>query len=182
MDEKRKKHLEALLRHIEIVQGACQLLGKRLIEAGESEFGRILIANGLVHDQSKLIGIEWEYLVRDEDPEKIELAIQQHWTSNPHHPEYWGGMNQMPRIYIAEMVCDIYARSSEFGTDLRQWVKTEAAKKYNMSVQGKAYKQIKQFIDILLDDPFKPVDVTASKTKPNKASKKNGNSNGNSTG
>jgi hypothetical protein len=139
-------------------------LGERLIESGEIAFGLALIANGLKHDQSKLHGIEWSFLMRvEKDDAKakdyLKIAWQQHVQTNEHHPEYWGedGMSEMPRIFIAEMVCDWYARSQEMGTDLRGWIKDDATKKYDMSLQGKSYKQVKSFVDMLLDPEFKPI-------------------------
>ena len=36
---------------------------------------------------------------------EYELAWEHHWKNNEHHPEYWGG-NDMPYIYILEMICD----------------------------------------------------------------------------
>ena len=149
-----EKHLKSLVRHIKIVQDAGQILGERLVDGGETEFGKILIANTLSHDQSKFFGVEWDYLRRGEDADSLSKAMNQHLSTNRHHPEYWGGINEMPRIYIAEMCCDIYSRSTEMGTDLRQWIKGDAVQKYDMSLQGKAYKTIKFFIDLLLDDTF----------------------------
>jgi len=149
-----QKYLRSVLRHIGLVQDACKLLGEKFIEKGEVDFGRILIANGFKHDNSKLYGIEWEYLNTESDPEKLRLAHHQHVTTNPHHPEYWGGVEQMPRICVAEMVCDLFARSTEFGTDLREWIKTEFVKKHSLSPNGKCYRAIKEFVDMLLDKPF----------------------------
>ena len=155
IEELRLKHLQALLRHIKLVQAATQLLGERLIELGEIELGRIVIANGFKHDNSKFTGIEWYHLIRDSDGNgDTKLALQQHWTSNEHHPEYWGGINEMPRVYLAEMICDCYARSTEQGTDLRKWIKEIATEKFGFTVQGNVYKQIKGFVDLLLDEPF----------------------------
>ena len=61
----------------------------------------------------------------------------------------------MPKVYVAEMVCDWYARSSEFGNDLRDWIKDKATKKFDMTVQSRVYKEIKDMVDILLDVTFK---------------------------
>lgn len=134
------------------------MLGQRLIKEGEVPFGLELIANGNIHDNSKFHGIEWLYMHDDvlkDDPTKFKMALQQHITTNKHHPECWaGGIDGMPRIYIAEMVCDWHARSSEFGTDLREWIKDKACKKFSMSCSGKIYKQIKDFLDLLLDRSF----------------------------
>ena len=157
LDDSRRKHLDALIRHIKLVQDASQLMGKRLIEAGDPEFAVILIANSLSHDKSKFHGIEWNHLVREENKELLQKALDQHYCTNEHHPEYWGGIADMPRIYIAEMVCDIYARSAEQGTDLRGWIKDVAVPKYNMTVRSKPYRIIKEFLDLLLEERFKKV-------------------------
>jgi hypothetical protein len=153
------KRRDALLRHIEHVRQNCTLLGERLIEKGEAELGHNLIANGHIHDNSKFHGIEWLYLHGDlmtgDRKAETELAIQQHILSNPHHPEYWGSIHEVPRLFVAEMVCDWSARSSEFGNNLRDWTKDKATKKFNMTVQSKVYREIKEFTDILLDPSFK---------------------------
>jgi hypothetical protein len=157
-------HLDLILRHINHVREGCLLLGERLIENGQESFGRSLIANGFVHDNSKFYGIEWLYLredIKDSEPDKFVLALQQHITTNQHHPEFWPEIECMPPLYIAEMVVDWKARSSEFGTDLRSWVKDKACRKYHISTQGKLYKQIKDFMDLLLERKF--IDGISSK-------------------
>ncbi|MFW6173261.1 MAG: DUF5662 family protein [Elusimicrobiota bacterium] len=155
-----KHKIDNLIRHIENVRNACILLGKRLIDRGEIAFGKQLICNSMAHDISKFSGIEWEYLVKADPHEEISgdslsMAMHQHVMTNDHHPEKWGKIDEMPRLAIAEMVCDLYARSSEFATDLRQYIKTEFAPKHNLSLRGKGYKSMKFFIDILLDAPLK---------------------------
>jgi len=157
LNDSRRKHLSALIRHIKLVQDAAQLLGERLIDAGDPDFAIILIANSLKHDKSKFHGIEWDHLIRDESEELLLKALHQHYCTNEHHPEFWGDITDMPRIYIAEMVCDIYARSAEQGTDLRQWIKDVALDKYKMTVQSKPYRTIKEFTDLLLEEKFKKV-------------------------
>lgn len=59
--EIEKQRLRSVLRHIQGVQANCNELAFRLSENGEDDFARQLIANGLIHDNSKLSGIEWEY-------------------------------------------------------------------------------------------------------------------------
>ena len=54
--------VRAIARHIRNVEDNCLLLGEKLIESGEIDLGRQLIANGMVHDESKFHGIEFEYL------------------------------------------------------------------------------------------------------------------------
>jgi hypothetical protein len=151
------EHIDNLTRHIDLVRYNCLLLGKRLIEKNEVQFGVQLIARGFKHDVSKFTGIEWDFLHNGPDvPDKeLKYAIDVHQSGNDHHPEYWGGLEEMPRIAIAEMVCDWYARAQEFGTSLREWIDEKAVSKYNINRRGKQFKWIKEFVDILLQDSFK---------------------------
>ena len=153
------KHLKALIRHIDNVRSNCCKLAEALIDNGEEILGLQLIANGYEHDNSKFHGIEWLYLnevTKEKNPPLFNAALIQHVTTNKHHPEAWtNGIHDMNRLYKAEMICDWSARSSEFGTDLRDFVKNEATKRYDMTVQSKTYKEIKDLMDMLLDSPFK---------------------------
>jgi len=159
------RKLNNLQRHIRKVQDAIQILSERLIARGEIDFSKIILANSMTHDLSKFGGIEWEYLVKEDsqidmDGDKLEMAIYQHVMTNDHHPERWGGIDHMPREAIAEMVCDLYARSQEAGTDLMKYIKEVFVKKHNMSFKGKGYKTMKFFMDILVDKPLKPLQPT----------------------
>lgn len=151
-----EEHLDNLIRHIELVREATVLLGKRLIKEGEWDFGRLLIARGHVHDAGKFYGIQWDYMHagKDVDREKLELAIQEHNKTEEHHPEFWGGIHKMPEIAVAEMVCDWYARSQEFGTSLRDWIQQTAMKRWEIEENGQQYQWICRFLSLLLEDPF----------------------------
>lgn len=149
-----KEKVEKLLRHISNVQEACYLLGKKLIERGEIEFGIQLIAAGQVHDHSKWSGIEFDFLIQGNFNGEAKLAAQHHSRSNHHHFEYWGSPDLIPKIYIAEFVCDIFSRAAEFGTDVREYIKEKALPRYKISPQSKVYKWIKEFLDLLLEKPF----------------------------
>lgn len=153
-----QKQLDLLIRHINNVRESCIVLGERLQEKGEIELGRNLIANGFIHDNSKFHGIEWLYLnseTKEKDPDLFLLAANQHITTNFHHPEYWGSIHEVPRIYLCEMVADWRSRSSEFGNDLRMWIKDKACEKYDMSIHSDTYKEIMEFVEILLEPSFK---------------------------
>jgi hypothetical protein len=151
-----EEHIDSLVRHIERVRAACLLLGKRLMAQGRQTFGRLLIARGFVHDASKFYGIEWELLHAGAGApqDKLQLAIEHHRHTNPHHPEYWGGFDSMPEICIAEMVCDWFARSQEFGTDLRQWIRESAVPRYQIDLEGERWRWIEGFLDLLVGKPF----------------------------
>ena len=120
------------------------------------ELGRILIAHGFTHDASKFQGIEWEYLHAGRDVPKdcLELAMKHHTRTNPHHPEYWGGFEQMPEVYVAEMACDWYARAMEFGTGLRDWIASTAVGRFGIDTNGERYRWLTGFVDMLLEDQF----------------------------
>ena len=159
MSPEDEKHLKSLLRHVDNVRQASLLLGERIIERGEEKLGIDLITNGQIHDYSKFRGSEWLYLrpeLLDSDKKNLfESSKNQHVMTNPHHPEYWGSIHQMPRLYIAEMVCDWSARSHEQGNDLRDWIKEKATKTFDMTVQSRVYREIKFFVDLLLEPAFK---------------------------
>ena len=149
--------IDDLVRHIDRVREVCLLLGKRLMAGGRQHFGRLLIAHGYVHDASKFYGIEWDYLHagRDVLEEKMTLAIEHHRHTNPHHPEHWGGIDNMPEIYVAEMVCDWFARSQEFGTDLRQWIRQTAVPRYGIDPASQVGRWIEDFVELLLAKPYR---------------------------
>jgi hypothetical protein len=62
------------------------------------------------HDESKFSEEEFEPYAqkwfgdKKKTPE-YEEAWKHHWMNNEHHPEYWLG-EDMPYIYILEMICD----------------------------------------------------------------------------
>lgn len=148
--------IDDLAGHIRRVQDNARTLATGLIDQGRSEFARVLLAKASVHDASKWHGIEWQYLHKgpDVDPAGLRAAIEQHQKTNDHHPEYWGGFENMPEICIAEMVCDWLARSQEFATDLREWVKKTAAERYGFHKVPQQAARVDQFIALLLPAKF----------------------------
>ena len=75
------------------------------------------------HDESKFSEEEFEPYAKKwfgdgvKTPE-YEEAWKHHWMNNEHHPEYWLG-EDMPYIYILEMLCDWGSFSIDKG-DLRE--------------------------------------------------------------
>ena len=62
------------------------------------------------HDESKFSEEEFEPYAQKwfgdgKKTREYELAWEHHWSNNEHHPEYWDG-EDMPYIYILEMICD----------------------------------------------------------------------------
>jgi hypothetical protein len=144
--------IELVFNHIQNVQRGCYKLGLKLMKRGEIELGRNLIANGQIHDNSKFKGIEFAHLFHS-DPLLSEV-IKHHQSVNPHHPEYWGSIHDMPKVYVAEMVCDWYARSTEFGTGIREWIDNKATQKFSFSPEDPVYKTIQEMLALLLEPSF----------------------------
>jgi hypothetical protein len=62
------------------------------------------------HDESKFSEPEFEPYAQKwcgdgKKTREYELAWEHHYMNNEHHPEYWDG-EDMPYIYILEMICD----------------------------------------------------------------------------
>lgn len=161
--ERTMEKVRALTRHIRNVEDNCLILGERLIISGEIDLGHHLIANGFVHDASKFSGIEWDELVigtpteKEENKLKLKMAVNHHKSTNSHHPEFWGTIEKMPSVYLAECVADWKARSEEFGTSLREWVDEEATKRFKFTKDSDVYKEISKYVDLLCGVPFKNV-------------------------
>jgi Family of unknown function (DUF5662) len=144
--------VELVLAHIQNVQRYTQKLGLKLIKRGDVELGRNLIANGLQHDRSKFTGIEFDHLFYG-DP-LLQDVVKHHSATNTHHPEHWGGIKLMPRLFIAEMVCDWHSRSTEFGGSTHDWIVQTATKKYDFALEDEVYKTIMEFLELLLERSF----------------------------
>ena len=157
MDKERKiEKLERLIRHKREVLDNCILLAENIVkeDGREFDFARRLVANAFVHDTTKLTTtIEWNHLTdSDEDgDDMLAVAIREHNESNMHHPESWDGIKNMPRVYVAEMVCDWKARSSELGTDLCEWIDTKATKRWGFTKRDKVHKDIMWFVNLLIE-------------------------------
>jgi len=150
--------LEKLAKHIHHVQESATILAERCIQTGNTNLGIALMQNAARHDNSKYSGIELRYLVLDEtdNGELIRLAVDHHNKTNLHHPEAWvGGIKEMSDLYMMEMVCDWRARSTEFGTDLREWIAECATEKFSFRKNDRVFKDIQKYLRIILDMPFK---------------------------
>jgi len=147
-----EQKIEVVLSHIKNVQRNCIKLGMCFIKNGDIELGRNLIANGMIHDNSKFKGIEWEHLFKGSYI--LKDVVSHHNTTNPHHPEFWGSIHDMPRLYVAEMVCDVTARSQEFGSGVREWIYETAVDKYDFKMTDEVGLLIADYLDLLLEKPF----------------------------
>jgi hypothetical protein len=141
-----------VLNHIQNVQRNCYKLGIKLIKIGEIELGKHLIANGQIHDNSKFKGMEFDHLIAGS--QFLKEVAKHHASLNPHHPQYWGRIQNMPEEYLAEMVCDCYARSTEFGTSIFEWFDERAPIIYEYTLNDDVYHKIKYYLGLILEPAF----------------------------
>jgi hypothetical protein len=150
-----QQKVKKLLEHIGLVRMNCEKLGMWMIEQGDTKSGIALIANGQKHDYSKFVDIEFDHLWPHVDSQLFSKAHSRHVATNKHHPEYWGTIQRMSKLHIAEMVCDWKARATEFGTCLADWINDEATIRFKFTREEPVYKLIMLYVDALCDKPFK---------------------------
>ena len=110
LDGYQQEYLEYVTAHKERVEEFSKWLLSTcpdLFEGVDVEAFKEVIKE---HDESKFSEEEFEpyakkwHLDGIKTPE-YEAAWEHHWQNNEHHPEYWLG-EDMPYIYILEMICD----------------------------------------------------------------------------
>lgn len=144
-------NINMIIRHIKKVEDNCNLLAKKLSKENHA-LALKLIQLGRIHDASKFDDFEFKHLHK-ESPH-FTAALQMHHIKNPHHPEHWQNIAQMPDEYLAEMVCDCVARAQEFGTDARIWFRDTATIKYNFSYDDETGLKIQKYLNLLLTPSF----------------------------
>ena len=105
--EENKKYI---LEHKERVQQFADWLKENLPELFEDMDIEIFDDIIAEHDDSKFSEEEFEpyaqkWFGNGEKTLEYEEAWKHHWMNNEHHPEFWLG-EDMPYIYILEMLCD----------------------------------------------------------------------------
>lgn len=118
------------------------------------------------HDDSKFSEEEFEPYAQKwfGDGKKTleyEEAWKHHWMNNEHHPEYWLG-EDMPLIYILEMICDWGSFSIKSGNmhELSEFYYTKARddEEKNLSDNTKA----------IIEDSISKIDSIIKPTKNKK--------------
>lgn len=148
--------------HKQIVLDKCLLLAEYFIRNDNMELGLNLIRRGATHDNSKFSKEEFDKLVNiiSSDTEKCfrdaktklneteRKAIEHHWKSNRHHPEYFDNSDDMTELDIIEMVCDWAARSEQYGTNLIDFVKERQHNRFKFSAE--LYNKIEMYCELIV--------------------------------
>ena len=147
--------IDKLINHIRNVQDNALILGKKLIEKGDTLLGKRLIINSMSHDLSKFSGIEFDNLHKEAEKDDLKEAIYQHNSTNLHHPEASNGVANMDEVFICEFTCDTLARAQELASDYLDWLSNDAAKRYNFTTKSQFYKKVVKYYNLIIDNPFK---------------------------
>ncbi len=104
------------------------------------------------HDGSKLSEEEFEHYAKkwfsgEETPE-YEEARQHHWMNNEHHPEFWQG-EDVPYIYILEMICDWFVDSGGSVEKLIDFYNTEIRDDKEKNLSDATKEIIEEILDKL---------------------------------
>jgi hypothetical protein len=110
MEDYQENYKTYVLEHKERVKQFASWLKENLPEVFEDvdidAFDEVISE----HDESKFSEEEFEpyaqkWFGNGEKTLEYKEAWKHHWMNNEHHPEYWLGQD-MPYIYILEMLCD----------------------------------------------------------------------------
>lgn len=161
--QKLEEEIEITLKKVEIIQRHkqkiienCEIIGKKLIEAGEILLGIRLISNSYVHDNSKFDSpLQFNYLFQTENKEMLKLAVEEHSSTENHHANFYEDVNSIPACKIAEIIADLAARSAEQGTSLKDYLEDIYYPKYNIKQNSRMDKYIRKFVNLLLEEKFK---------------------------
>ena len=121
---KREEYTEYINNHISNVKIAFDRYGEILAKKLNVPLS-LLKQNIELHDNSKFSEEEFEAYrqyfypcsFEEKDERKFNIAWDHHYQNNKHHPEYWvfnNELQEMPNIWIAEMLLDWEAMSINF--------------------------------------------------------------------
>lgn len=139
LENKEYEYTQYILDHIANVKSAFYKYGDRLCQ--ELNINKMELEKNIYeHDMSKFSSEEFDayrnyfypYSNEEKDEDAFELAWEHHYKNNKHHPQYWcnnGKIEDMPNIYIAEMLCDWQAMKMKFGGSNYDYYMEERDKK-----------------------------------------------------
>ena len=150
------------ITHKKIVLDAGFKIAEYFFENNQTELGIKILQRVAVHDNSKFSKKELEnlseiyksdecfknakYTLSEKERNNIEL----HWKHNTHHPEHFEDIEDMSKVDIVEMVCDWYARSVQYETDLLEFINTRQTTRFNFPEH--IWEEILYYANILLKE------------------------------
>lgn len=162
MDLKNKEavmaHLEDTITHKQFILSSGLIMIRYLFDNERISDALDLAKRISVHDHSKLASDEIDHFIQmpikkkgrkpngrlTEDQRKL---LKIHWSKNRHHPEFHEDYTQMTEIDVLEMVCDWHARSTQFESNLMEFV--EDVVKERFKFDDEFYKKVYDYCMIL---------------------------------
>jgi hypothetical protein len=153
LDGYQEEYRNYIIAHKERVTKFADWLKENCIEVFEGvdleAFDEVIAE----HDESKFGEEEFEayaqhfYGSKDNDFE-FEEAWKHHWMNNEHHPEFWLG-EDMPLIYILEMLCDWGSFSVEKGdySELSKYYYSQAKDDEEKNLSDNTKKIIEEILE-----------------------------------
>ena len=130
--------------HKEYVKKSAEKLIRYLTKEGATNHANLLRQRAQVHDDSKMSFTDEMHALSRIINDKTTLkdasaqlspikkdAIALHWKHNSHHPEHYDSVIDMTKIDIMEMCCDWHARSTQYKTDLLEFVKKQQEERFH---------------------------------------------------
>ncbi len=162
MENKFERCKNYILGHRALVEKGFEILQPLLKDYLSDAEMELLKSNIKVHDESKFSSDEFFARVNyyhgeksEENLKKLKSAEEKHKTTNPHHPEYWAAKNEeMPRVYIVEMVLDMWT----FGlrdNNPREIFDFYEKNKDEMPLLGSSRKELERvlkMVDVAIDE------------------------------
>lgn len=160
--DKIKKYIDDLLVHKQYMLESCNKMVKWLLNNNQEVLAIELVERAIIHDNSKFTDEEMDalgklyetkeplvnpdHILEDSDKD----LIRTHWKNNRHHPEYFDKITDMMEIDIIEMVCDWYARSNQFGTDLMEFVHKRQENRFHFP--NEIYRKVIKYCNIMINN------------------------------
>lgn len=160
MNELEKMFQDTFI-HKGYVTKSCKKLANYLMSKDIENHAMALMERAKVHDNSKITCedelralsgiIEDKSCLRDASSRLSQLkldAIKLHHKHNAHHPEHFKNCEDMTKLDIMEMCCDWHARSTQYGTDLIEFVKIRQEDRFHFP--QRMYEEILYYCNILI--------------------------------
>ncbi|MBO5179225.1 MAG: hypothetical protein J6B87_02630 [Clostridia bacterium] len=139
-----EKTFRDVVIHKEYVKKSAEKLIHYLTKEGATSHANLLRQRAQIHDDSKMSCIDEMHALSRIINDKTTLrdasaqlspikkdAIALHWKHNSHHPEHFDSVIDMTKIDIMEMCCDWHARSTQYKTDLLEFVKKQQEERFH---------------------------------------------------
>ena len=159
MEERVLNYINDTITHKKYFMESAMRMSKVLLEENKEELAIELLKRAAYHDNSKfdkdemcsLSAISCKKALIDPNinmDQHTQQILEHHWRKNRHHPEHFKDVRDMKEIDILEMVCDWHARSTQYGTDLLEFVEVRQENRFHFP--DDMFKKIWNYCNIII--------------------------------